>query len=88
VRSSEADAALELHLRIATPPDTGSQSRVDLHLTDVKRRRQSTRLGVGPRRVNDAWIVLCRLARKLPLATFNKKDLLDFAGYDGLVLMS
>lgn len=41
-----------------------------------------------PRPVNDAWIAACCLVRELPLATFNTKDFLDFAQYDGLVLMS
>jgi len=41
-----------------------------------------------PRPVNDAWIAACCLVRELLLATFNTKDFLDFAQYDGLVLLS
>ncbi len=41
-----------------------------------------------PRQVNDAWTAAYCLVRKLPLAIFNAKDFLNFAEYNGLVLMS
>jgi predicted nucleic acid-binding protein len=39
-----------------------------------------------PRPVNDTWIAACCLTRDLPLATFNTKDFVDFAEYEGLLL--
>ena len=40
-----------------------------------------------PRPVNDSWIAACAMAYELPLATFNVKDFIDFAQYDGLELV-
>ncbi len=40
-----------------------------------------------PRPVNDTWIAACCLVNRLPLATFNTKDFIDFAQYDGLDLL-
>jgi len=40
-----------------------------------------------PRPVNDTWIAACCLVQGLPLATFNTKDFIDFAEYDGLELV-
>lgn len=40
-----------------------------------------------PRPVNDMWIAACCLVDRLPLATFNVKDLEDFAEYEGLELV-
>jgi predicted nucleic acid-binding protein len=34
-----------------------------------------------------SWIAAGCLARELPLASFNTNDFLDFAEYNGLVLM-
>ena len=40
-----------------------------------------------PRPVNDTWIAACCLVNGLPLATFNTKDFVDFAQYEGLTLL-
>lgn len=40
-----------------------------------------------PRPVNDTWIAACCLVDELPLATLNVKDFVDFAEYDGLILV-
>ena len=40
-----------------------------------------------PRPVNDTWIAACCLVDGLPFATLNVKDFVDFAEYDGLVLV-
>jgi hypothetical protein len=40
-----------------------------------------------PRPVNDTWIAACCLVNGLPLATFNTKDFVDFAQYEGLALL-
>lgn len=40
-----------------------------------------------PRPVNDTWIAACCLADRLPLATFNTKDFVDFAQHEGLELI-
>jgi predicted nucleic acid-binding protein len=40
-----------------------------------------------PRPVNDDWIAACCLVYELPLATFNTKDFIDFAAYEGLHLV-
>jgi toxin FitB len=40
-----------------------------------------------PRPVNDTWIAACCLVDELPLATLNTKDFVDFATYEGLVLL-
>ena len=39
-----------------------------------------------PRPVNDTWIAACCIVNRVPLATFNTKDFVDFAQLDGLVL--
>lgn len=39
-----------------------------------------------PRPVNDTWIAAGCLVERLPLATFNAKDFVDFAEHDGLIL--
>lgn len=41
-----------------------------------------------PRPHNDTWIAACCLVRKHPLATLNRKDFEDFAGHEGLELIS
>ena len=40
-----------------------------------------------PRPVNDTWIAACCLVDDLPLATLNTKDFVDFATYEGLVIL-
>ena len=40
-----------------------------------------------PRPVNDTWIAACCLVNRVPLATFNTKDFVDFAQYEGLALV-
>ena len=40
-----------------------------------------------PRPANDTRIAACCLVHQLPLATFNTKDFVDFAQYEGLVLL-
>jgi len=40
-----------------------------------------------PRPVNDTWIAACCLVHGLPLATFNTKDFVDYAQYEGLVML-
>lgn len=40
-----------------------------------------------PRPANDTWIAACCLANRLPLATFNVKDFIDFAQHEGLILL-
>jgi predicted nucleic acid-binding protein len=40
-----------------------------------------------PRPSNDTWIAACCLVHRLPLATFNTKDFVDFAQYEDLVLL-
>jgi toxin FitB len=40
-----------------------------------------------PRPVNDTWIAACCLVDELPLATLNTKDFVDFATYEGLVIL-
>jgi predicted nucleic acid-binding protein len=37
------------------------------------------------RPANDTWIAACCLVNRLPLATFNTKDFIDFAQHEGLV---
>ncbi len=39
------------------------------------------------RPVNDTWIAACCLTFELPLLTLNRKDFLDFAEHEGLVLL-
>jgi toxin FitB len=46
------------------------------------------RLRGRPRPDNDTWIAACCLQRGLPLATFNTKDVQDYADHDGLVLVA
>ncbi|MGH9106638.1 MAG: type II toxin-antitoxin system VapC family toxin [Acidimicrobiales bacterium] len=41
-----------------------------------------------PRPQNDTWVAACCIRHDLPLVTLNKRDFIDFAGYDGLVLLS
>lgn len=41
-----------------------------------------------PRPVNDSWIAACCLDRALPLATWNRKDFVDFAEQEGLRLLA
>jgi toxin FitB len=45
----------------------------------------ATRRG-RPQPVNDTWIAACCLAYDVPLMTFNMKDFIGFAQYDGLSL--
>jgi predicted nucleic acid-binding protein len=40
-----------------------------------------------PRPANDTWVAACCLVEDLPLATFNTKDYVDFAAYEGLSLV-
>jgi predicted nucleic acid-binding protein len=40
-----------------------------------------------PRPANDTWIAACCLVNRVPLATFNTKDFVDFAQHEGLVLL-
>ncbi|WP_018334582.1 PIN domain-containing protein [Actinomycetospora chiangmaiensis] len=40
-----------------------------------------------PRPANDTWIAACCLARGVPLATLNLRDLEDFAEHEGLELL-
>lgn len=40
-----------------------------------------------PRPANDTWVAACCLVEDLPLATFNTKDYVDFAAYEGLRLI-
>jgi predicted nucleic acid-binding protein len=39
------------------------------------------------RPVNDTWVAACCLAFGAPLLTLNRKDFVDFAQYEGLVLL-
>jgi toxin FitB len=40
------------------------------------------------RPVNDTWVAACCLAFGVPLLTLNRKDFVDFAEHEGLVLLS
>lgn len=40
-----------------------------------------------PRPANDTWIAACCLVNDVPLATFNRKDFIDFAEHEGLQLV-
>lgn len=40
-----------------------------------------------PRPQNDTWIAACCLVERLPLATFNIKDFVDFEEHEGLRLV-
>ena len=40
-----------------------------------------------PRPLNDTWIAACCIEAGLPLLTLNRRDFVDFAEHDGLVLL-
>jgi predicted nucleic acid-binding protein len=40
-----------------------------------------------PRPLNDTWIAACCIEGGLPLLTLNRRDFVDFAAHDGLVLL-
>jgi hypothetical protein len=40
-----------------------------------------------PRPQNDMWVAACCLRHRLPLVTLNRRDFVDFAEFDGLVLL-
>ncbi|MDF2742828.1 MAG: PilT protein domain protein [Actinomycetia bacterium] len=40
-----------------------------------------------PRPLNDTWIAACCIEGGLPLLTLNRRDFVDFAELDGLVLL-
>jgi toxin FitB len=40
-----------------------------------------------PRPLHDTWIAACCIEAGLPLLTFNRRDFVDFAEHDGLVLL-
>jgi predicted nucleic acid-binding protein len=40
-----------------------------------------------PRPLNDSWIAACCIEGELPLLTLNRRDFMDFAEHDGLVLL-
>jgi toxin FitB len=40
-----------------------------------------------PRPLNDTWIAACCIEAGLPLLTLNRRDFVDFADHDGLVLL-
>jgi hypothetical protein len=40
-----------------------------------------------PRPFNNSWIAACRIEGGLPLLTLNRRDFVDFAEQDGLVLL-
>jgi predicted nucleic acid-binding protein len=40
-----------------------------------------------PRPANDSWIAACCLVNRLPLATFNTKDFIDYAQHENLILV-
>jgi predicted nucleic acid-binding protein len=59
--------------------------RVALTWGDLQAQAQ---LRGRPRPTNDTWVAACCLVRDLPLVTFNRKDLEDFADHDGLRLLA
>lgn len=41
-----------------------------------------------PRPLNDSWVAACCIEGGLPLLTLNRRDFMDFAERDGLVLLT
>lgn len=40
-----------------------------------------------PRPQNDTWVAACCIRLEIPLVTLNRKDFVDFATYEGLILL-
>lgn len=74
---------LELWLEETTVVPAGlGVSKVWGEITAAAQRRGR------PRPLNDSWIAACCIESGLPLLTLNRRDFADFAGHDGLVLLS
>jgi toxin FitB len=73
---------LELWLDEATVLSAGlATAKIWAAVTDGAQRRGR------PRPVHDTWIAACCIEGGLPLLSLNRRDFVDFAEHDGLVLV-